>query len=180
MEFWAIYDSQTNGCQMVIMSFLTIICLPTLVAKGYNGTLTNYVMANLMDAKGCNGLNQSWSRDKRCFFKVGKSFGMSSWLYTHNARCVPHANMFYFGGFVSLHLKGFSKIVLYFASLKTYIIKENHAYLFRFMYLPTSIPTPLAFWKYGRSIVMSFLKAFIDGYRTTTLKLVPRWKINSD
>jgi hypothetical protein len=85
--------------------------------------------------------------------------------------------MFYFGGFVSLHLKGFSKIVLYFASLETYILKENHAYLFRFMYLPTSIPTPLAFWKYGRSIVMSFLKAFIDGYRTTTPKLVPRWKI---
>jgi hypothetical protein len=24
---------------------------------------------------------------------------------------------------------------------------------------------------------MSFLKAFIDGYRTTTPKLVPRWKI---
>ncbi len=82
MEFWAIYDSQTNGCQMVIMNFLTIICLPTLVAKGCNGTLTNYVMANLNGAKGCNGLNQSWSRDKRSFSKVGKSFGMSSWLYT--------------------------------------------------------------------------------------------------
>jgi hypothetical protein len=27
---------------------------------------------------------------------------------------------------------------------------------------------------------MSFLKAFIDGYRTTTPKLVPRWKIDSD
>lgn len=65
--------------------------------------------------------------------------------YTHNARCVSHANMFYFGEFVSLHLKGFSKIVLYFVSLETYIIKENHALFFRFMYLPTSIPTPLAF-----------------------------------
>ncbi len=47
-EFWVIYDSQTNGCQKVTMKFLTIICLPTLVAKGCNGTLTNYVMANLM------------------------------------------------------------------------------------------------------------------------------------
>jgi hypothetical protein len=47
-------------------------------------------------------------------------------------------------------LQGFSKIVLYFASLETYIIKENHAYLFRFMYLPylhTNSLSILEVWK---------------------------------
>lgn len=168
MEFLAIYDSQTNGCQKVIMKFLTIICLPTLVAKGCNGTLTNYVMANLMGQRVAMDWTNHGQETKEPFPKWGRALECHHGYYTHNARCVPHANMFYFGGFVSLQLKGFSEIVLYFVSLETYVIKENHAYLFRFMYLPTSIPTPLAFWKYGRSIVMSFLKAFIDGYRISS------------
>ncbi len=113
MEFWAIYDSQTNGCQKVIMKILTIICLPTLVAKGCHGTLTNYVIANLMGQRVAMDWTNHGQETKEAFSKCGRVLECHHG-YTHNARCVPHANMFYFGGFVSLHLKGFSKIVLYF------------------------------------------------------------------
>jgi hypothetical protein len=94
------------------------------VAKGCNGTLTNYVMANLMGQRVAMDWTNHGQETKEPFPKWGRALECHHG-YTHNARCVPHANMFYFGGFVSLHPPRLFKNCIIFCKFRNLYYKRK-------------------------------------------------------